>query len=92
MSSLVKCPFCGRGLTMMLANGYLVCSQNCTDLVFRVSTTVPPGNPTLRDRFAMAALQGMLAHPQCDAGTDTARYAYRLADAMLEARGEESKR
>lgn len=48
--------------------------------------------PTLRDRFAMSALQGILANQQCtpmgmsfepDA---LSRRAYRLADAMLEAR------
>ena len=48
--------------------------------------------PTLRDQFAMSALQGLLANPQCtpmgmsfepDA---LSHRAYRLADAMLEAR------
>ena len=48
--------------------------------------------PTLRDQFAMSALQGLLANQQCtpmgmsfepDA---LSRRAYRLADAMLEAR------
>lgn len=49
--------------------------------------------PTLRDQFAMSALQGMLttAGGQCLHGLDgielqTATAAYRLADAMLEAR------
>lgn len=49
--------------------------------------------PTLRDRFAMSALQGMLttAGGPCLHGLDgielqTAAAAYRLADAMLEAR------
>jgi len=49
--------------------------------------------PTLRDQFAMSALQGMLttAGGPCLHGLDgielqTATAAYRLADAMLEAR------
>ncbi len=49
--------------------------------------------PTLRDQFAMSALQGMLttAGGRCLHGLDgielqTATAAYRLADAMLEAR------
>ena len=37
---------------------------------------------TMRDRFAMAALTGMVSQP----GYDFARRAYRLADEMLEAR------
>jgi hypothetical protein len=44
---------------------------------------------TLRDYFATAALQGMLA---CESGTGTAtdhaKWAYEYADAMLEARKE----
>ena len=48
--------------------------------------------PTLRDQFAMSALQGILANQQCApfsyAGDveQSVRCAYRLADAMLEAR------
>ena len=48
--------------------------------------------PTLRDQFAMSALQGILANQQCApfsyAGDveKSVRCAYRLADAMLEAR------
>ena len=44
--------------------------------------------PTLRDRFAMAALQGMLAEPKIEPPSMT-RYvgaAYAFADAMLKAR------
>lgn len=42
----------------------------------------------LRDYFAAAALQGMLANPECQAKTyvDFAEVSYRQADAMLEAR------
>lgn len=48
--------------------------------------------PTLRDQFAMSALQGLLANPQCTPMGMSfepdvlSRRAYRLADAMLEAR------
>lgn len=48
--------------------------------------------PTLRDQFAMSALQGLLANQQCrpyGASFEPdylSRRAYRLADAMLEAR------
>lgn len=48
--------------------------------------------PTLRDQFAMSALQGLLANHQCaPMGMSfepdyLSRRAYRLADAMLEAR------
>ena len=51
---------------------------------------------TLRDQFAMAALQGMWAREigqYSDAPTDLemAQRAYRAADAMLEARTQEGK-
>lgn len=48
--------------------------------------------PTLRDQFAMSALQGLLANQQCAPFSyegdveQSVRCAYRLADAMLEAR------
>ena len=48
--------------------------------------------PTLRDQFAMSALQGIIANQQCApfsyAGDveQSVRCAYRLADAMLKAR------
>jgi len=46
----------------------------------------------LRDRFAIAALTGMLAYPDnglCpDQPIDFSRRAYEYADAMLKARGE----
>ena len=38
--------------------------------------------PTLRDRFAMAALRGGIQYPV----ETTASWAYQLADAMMEAR------
>ena len=48
-----------------------------------------PEVPTLRDRFAMAALS-MLADPQTSVGgsynATTAKQCYEIADAMLEAR------
>lgn len=43
--------------------------------------------PTLRDQFAMSALQGLLANQGLYIEPDDlSRHAYRLADAMLEAR------
>lgn len=43
--------------------------------------------PTLRDQFAMSALQGLLANQGLYIEPDElSRHAYRLADAMLEAR------
>lgn len=48
--------------------------------------------PTLRDQFAMSALQGILANQQCAPFSyegdveQSVRCAYRLADAMLKAR------
>ena len=43
--------------------------------------------PTLRDQFAMAALQGLLAEPNlCATHEEFAERAYRQADAMIEAR------
>ena len=52
-----------------------------------VSDTLPdaPETKTLRDEFAMAALQGMLA-AECDLARNIARCAYEYADAMMEAR------
>lgn len=47
-----------------------------------------PPDMTLRDRFAMHALQGLLADPNIRASSDEfATKAYGLADAMLRARG-----
>lgn len=44
--------------------------------------------PTLRDQFAMSALQGILANQgyYIEPADELSRHAYRLADAMLEAR------
>ena len=45
----------------------------------------------LRDRFAMAALTGLLANPQNDvlSGEEWASDAYSIADAMLKMRGDD---
>jgi hypothetical protein len=44
---------------------------------------------TLRDYFAGQALAGIAADPDVDISTDErARWSYRMADAMLKARGE----
>ena len=49
----------------------------------RGSKLITPGM-TLRDYFAAAALQGMLADYTRDSSThDFAQYAYRYADAMI---------
>ena len=50
----------------------------------------PPEQPTLRDRFAMAALTGLLANPG-ETGKDAAKRAYGFADAMLAARKDGAK-
>lgn len=49
-----------------------------------------PERPTLRDRFAMAALTGILSR-SVFAGAGGAREAYAMADAMLAARHGETK-
>ncbi len=47
------------------------------------------GGMTLRDYFAAAALQGMLAYEQgTGASSDYAKWAYEYSDAMLAARKE----
>ena len=49
----------------------------------------PQGGMTLRDYFAAAALQGMLAYEQgTGASSDYAKWAYEYSDAMLAARKE----
>jgi transcriptional regulator with XRE-family HTH domain len=59
------------------------------------AATLESAAATVRDRFAMAALQGMLAYPGCDlrgshhnnnTPDGVAEMAYRYADAMLKAR------
>lgn len=42
----------------------------------------------MRDYFAANAMQGMLAGAERGLDADIAKYAYKLADAMLRARGE----
>lgn len=52
--------------------------------------TPAPDRPTLRDRFAMAALTGLVPGSiglTADRATTIARAAYQMADAMLKARG-----
>lgn len=45
-------------------------------------------SPTLRDQFAMAALQGLIAHASGESPHKAPEVAYVIADAMLKARGE----
>lgn len=53
---------------------------------------------TLRDYFAARYMQGLAANPTCTATFhggglhETAEWAYRMADAMLSARGTEKER
>jgi hypothetical protein len=56
-----------------------------------VATYYEAEGMTLRDYFAAAAMQGMLASAQAHIENDAytnARYAYDMADGMLKARGE----
>jgi len=54
-----------------------------------VTTPIPMTETlTLRDQFAMAALTGLLASCKTDCIDTYVRDAYRMADAMLEARKE----
>lgn len=64
-------------------------SGDISDIIrYRVLNERPIVTPveTLRDRFAMAALTGMLARNPADAGPFDARRIFILADAMMEAR------
>ena len=54
-----------------------------SELCYRIEADMP----TLRDKFAMAALQGLLADHSLNAPKDTfAERAYKYADAMLKER------
>jgi len=66
------------------------------DLLWRPDGKEPElmaSDATLRDKFAMAAMQGILSNPaMIDTATDqtiewVAKNAYQMADAMLKARG-----
>lgn len=87
--SRISCKCCSKGFDTLKEPYYCPnCgADNNSDLA-----DTPVNTPTLRDQFAMSALQGILANQQCapmgmsfepDA---LSRRAYRLADAMLEAR------
>jgi hypothetical protein len=52
----------------------------------KITYTPMPEMATLRDQFAMAALNGMLADPQVQAHQSTAGLAYQMADWMMESR------
>lgn len=56
-------------------------------LVASLVTGIKENRTTIRDHFATAAMQGLLAGQQCSRAL-TANEAYRIADAMLEAREE----
>lgn len=79
------CPVCGADNNGHMSEG---------EAVIELFDSLAPAAPvTLRDQFAMAALQGLLstAGAPCLHGLDgieptTATAAYKIADAMLEAR------
>lgn len=87
--SRISCKCCSKGFDTLKEPYYCPnCgADNNSDLA-----DTPVNTPTLRDQFAMSALQGILANQQCApfsyAGDveQSVRCAYRLADAMLEAR------
>ena len=78
------CPNCGAD-----NNGHVSDGEAVLDLFDSLAPSAPP---TLRDQFAMSALQGLLANQQCSPFSYSGNVeqsvicAYRLADAMLEAR------
>lgn len=80
LSEMCYCPKCGLPVDHDVTVGEAV-----LDLFESLAPSAPP---TLRDQFAMSALQGLLANQQCVSFEPDAlsRRAYRLADAMLEAR------
>lgn len=61
------------------------------EAIGRIADAVEAREPavSLRDQFAMAALQGIMANPACvDSGlVEDAKLAYRAADEMMKARG-----
>ena len=67
--------------------------KRINEAVAQVSAAVEANTPTLRDRFAMAALTGMcawgwvgLTDREKETDPDLARRAYHIADSMLAAR------
>lgn len=84
LSEMCYCPKCGLPVDHDVTIG------DATLELF--DSLAPSAPPTLRDQFAMSALQGLLANPQCTPMVMSfepdalSRRAYRLADAMLEAR------
>lgn len=74
------CPNCGAD-----NNGHVSDVEAVLDLFDSLAPSAPP---TLRDQFAMSALQGLLANNWRSEMSDElfTQRAYRLADAMLEAR------
>ena len=74
------CPNCGAD-----NNGHVSDGEAVLDLFDSLAPSAPP---TLRDQFAMSALQGMLVNNWRSEMSDElfTQRAYRLADAMLEAR------
>ena len=74
------CPNCGAD-----NNGHVTDGEAVLDLFDSLAPSAPP---TLRDQFAMSALQGLLVNNWRSEMSDElfTQRAYHLADAMLEAR------
>ena len=71
---------------MNLSNFLLQDTDNFNEPMMYESTTTT-SEETLRDRFALAALQGFMVNNKGRfAPEDDAAYCYRIADAMMEAR------
>lgn len=69
----------------METHGMTVIEQNTMEAIQGINRKTPDIHPlTIRDLFAMAALQGLLASKEY--ATGKAAVAYRYADDMMEAR------
>lgn len=80
MNEEIQCPICSKSY---VKDGWHVCVRMNPSLESLVENT------TLRDQFAMAALTGICACGPTSSGSPNAFYAdraYKIADAMLEAR------
>lgn len=80
-------PFYRDGVTIMSGgiHGDTCACMTCYPVNYP-STIAEVGVPTLRDRFAMAALTGLYAATSPASDSEAAEWAYEIADAMLAAR------
>lgn len=82
--------FCDEGLPVMDTDGIQDSGWPEGDLELVARPQEDTTTLTRRDQFAMAALTGMCAHPDCEGSyRDIAEQVYRLADAMEAARNKE---